>query len=59
MVMNLPSIDAQRLTISKVNELMAICDELEQSLSEAKTHQSAFAAAAVHHLDLALETQPV
>lgn len=47
-----PPVAEQRRIVAKVDELMAICDELEQRLTEAKTHQSAFAAAAVHHLDL-------
>ena len=55
----LPPIAEQLRIAVKVDELMAVCDELEQQLTEAKTHQSAFAAAAVHHLDLAQETQPV
>lgn len=48
----LPPLAEQHRIVAKVDVLMAICDELEQRLTEAKTHQSAFAAAAVHHLDL-------
>lgn len=54
-----PPFAEQRRIVAKVDELMAICDKLEQQLTEAKAHQSAFAAAAVHHLDLAQETLTV
>lgn len=48
----LPPLAEQGRIIEKADELMVICDELEQGLVEAKAHQAAFAAAAVHHLDL-------
>ena len=50
MPIGLPPLAEQRRIVAKVDEFMAICDELDQRLNEAKAHQSAFAAAAVHHL---------
>ncbi|MEA5615128.1 restriction endonuclease subunit S [Nodularia spumigena] len=47
-----PPLAEQRRIVAKVDELMAVCDELEQQLIDAKAHQSAFAAAAVHHLEV-------
>lgn len=51
--LRVPCMAEQEIIVDKIDELMAVCDELEQQLTEAKAHQSAFAAAAVHHLDLA------
>lgn len=38
--------------VAKVDELMALLDKLEARLRDATEMQGAFAAAAVHHLDV-------
>ncbi len=47
----LPPLEEQHRIVAKVDELMALCDALEASLTTARDLQTAFAAAAVHHLD--------
>jgi type I restriction enzyme S subunit len=46
-----PPLEEQHRIVAKVDELMALCDALEASLTTARDLQTAFAAAAVHHLD--------
>jgi hypothetical protein len=44
--------EMQRGVSTTADELMAVCDELEHDLTKAKAHQSAFAAAVAHHLEV-------
>lgn len=48
----LPPLNEQRRILAKVDNLMAICDDLEARLTAARDLHEQFAAAAVHHLDL-------
>jgi type I restriction enzyme S subunit len=48
----LPPLEEQHLIVAKFDELMALLDKLESRLRESKRLQAAFAAAAVHHLDV-------
>ena len=47
-----PSFPEQHRIVAKVDALMALCDALEARLTAAREAQAAFAAAAVHHLDV-------
>ncbi len=53
----LPPLAEQHRIVAKVDELMALLDKLESRLLSAKTLQAAFAAAAVHHLDVETNTE--
>jgi type I restriction enzyme S subunit len=48
----LPPLLEQHRIVAKVDALMALCDALEARLTAAREAQTAFAAAAVHHLDV-------
>ena len=47
-----PPLPEQHRIVAKVDALMALCDALEARLAAAPEDQAAFAAAAVHHLDV-------
>jgi type I restriction enzyme S subunit len=47
-----PPLLEQHRIVAKVDALMALCDALEARLTAAREAQAAFAAAAVHHLDV-------
>ena len=47
-----PPLAEQHRIVAKVDELMGLLDKLEARLRDAKDLQGAFAAAAVHHLDV-------
>jgi type I restriction enzyme S subunit len=47
-----PPLAEQHRIVAKVDALMALCDTLEARLTEAQALHAAFAAAAVHHLDV-------
>ena len=49
---SIPPLAEQHRIVAKVDELMDLLDKLEARLREAKGLQGAFAAAAVHHLDV-------
>jgi len=50
--LNIPSRETQRRIVAKVDELMALCDDLEARLIRARELQAQFAEAAVHHLEV-------
>lgn len=47
----LPPLAEQQRIVGRVDELMSLLDRLEQQLNAAHATHTAFAAAAVHHLD--------
>jgi hypothetical protein len=47
-----PPFPEQHRIIVEVNALMALCDGLEARIAATREAQAAFAAAAVHHLDV-------
>jgi type I restriction enzyme S subunit len=48
----LPPLSEQHRIVAKVDALMTLCDALETHLTAAREAQTAFAAAAAHHLDV-------
>jgi type I restriction enzyme, S subunit len=48
----LPPLPEQNRIVAKVDALMALCNTLETNLANARKAQAAFAAAAVHYLDV-------
>lgn len=47
-----PPIEEQQRIVTKVNELMKICDRVEESLSKKEELASAISASVIHHLEL-------
>lgn len=50
MLFPLPPLNEQKRIVARVDEIMAILDQLEQRLSAQRETQSAFANSAIHHL---------
>ena len=48
----LPPLPEQHRIVAKVDALIALCNTLATHLAAAREAQAAFAAAAVHHLDV-------
>jgi type I restriction enzyme, S subunit len=48
----IPPLEEQHRIVAKVDALTALCNALEARLAAAREAQAAFAAAAVHHLDV-------
>ncbi|MHC4394156.1 MAG: restriction endonuclease subunit S [Planctomycetota bacterium] len=49
LVVGIPSFNEQKRIVAKVNELMTLCDELEEKLNQAKTDSDKLTSAVVHH----------
>jgi type I restriction enzyme, S subunit len=45
-----PPLAEQKRIVAKVDQLMALCDELETKLTQSQTDGDALAASLVHHL---------
>jgi len=52
LLLPLPPLAEQHRIVAKVDALMALCDALETHLAAAREAQAAFAASAVHYLDI-------
>jgi len=48
----LPPIEEQKRIVTKVNELMKICDRVEENLSKKEELANAISASVIHHLEL-------
>ena len=48
----LPPLQEQKRIVAKVNELMKICDRVEENLSKKEELASAISASVIHHLEL-------
>ncbi|HET8656514.1 MAG TPA: restriction endonuclease subunit S [Longimicrobiaceae bacterium] len=51
--LGVPPLPEQRRIVEKVDQLMALCDELEAKLTRARTKSERLAAAVVHQLTAA------